>query len=109
MAQSTTVNDSLVRLLSNLQQAGPLTDRSGTATSASSQVAAANTARSYLLFQNTSGSDVWINFGVAAVTAAPSLKVTPNTTLEWKWPGFVPTDALNVIAGGSQTYTAKEA
>lgn len=87
---------------------GSLTDRSSTATTASSQVAAANANRKYFYIQNVSGGIVWINFGTAAVAAPPSIRIANGE--EWRMEGsFISTQAINIIAAsGSRDYTAKE-
>jgi hypothetical protein len=70
-------------------------------------VAAANAARSYLFFQNVSDTDMWINFGTAAVKDQPSIKVAAGQAYS---PAFVHTGALNVICGsGTKSWTCKEA
>ena len=89
---------------------GSLTDRSGSASTSSTQVAAANATRSYLFFHNPSGSiNMWINFTSAAANAAGSIKIGPGDFKEWTGVAFIPTEALNVIAGsGTPAYTCKE-
>ena len=89
--------------------AGPLTDRSGTITAggAAQQVAAANTSRKYLLIQNLSGADLWVNFGTAAVASQPSLRLPPGWSLVMR--DYVDTQAVSVVgAATGQAYTAKE-
>lgn len=91
---------------------GSFTDRSGSIATGgtSQQVAAANTSRNYILIQNVSAGDLWVNFGVAAVEDQPSIKVLSGLSLEYGAAGgFVPTDAVNVRgATTGQKYTAKE-
>lgn len=85
------------------------TDRSGsiTAGGTSQQVAAANTARRYLLFQNHSDTDMWIDFGIAAVANQPSVKVVAGGYFE---PLVPPTEAVHVIcATTGKGFTCKEA
>jgi hypothetical protein len=89
---------------------GSFTDRSGTATSATTQVAAASSFRKYFMIQNLHASDaLWINFGVNATAASPSIKVAAGATftMEGTW---VSTQAINVIRGGAAdiSFTAKE-
>ncbi|MDO8614615.1 MAG: hypothetical protein Q7T33_02625 [Dehalococcoidia bacterium] len=91
--------------------AGSQTDRSSTITTGgtSQQVMAANSSRKYLFFQNVSDTDMWINFGTAAVATQPSIYVKTLTgyVLEGS---FVDTQALNVLcATTGKAYTAKEA
>lgn len=95
---------------------GSFTDRSGTTSgtiNTSTQVAAANSSRRYFLFQNVSDTDMWINFGTAATTDQPSIKVPTGAV--WGNPfvleaGFVSTEAVNVIcSAASKKYTCKEA
>lgn len=90
-------------------QAGTWTDRSGTiATGGSSQQAAeANASRRYLLFQNHSDTDMWINFGDAAVVNQPSIKIAAGVAYT---PQFVSTQAIHVIcATTGKAFTCKEA
>lgn len=89
---------------------GTLIDRSGTITAGGTaqQVMAANTTRQYLLFQNTSDTDMWINFGAVAVAASPSVKVTPGGDFEMER-SFVSTQYVSVFcATTGKTFTAKE-
>lgn len=89
---------------------GALTDRSGsiTVTNVSQQLAPANSTRKYLLIQNVSGSDLWVNFGADANAAQPSIKLKPDERLVFDG-GFVPTQAINILGGAlTQTWAAKE-
>lgn len=91
---------------------GALTDRSGTlAAGATSQaVAAANAARKYFFFENVSDTDMWINFGVAAVANQPSILVLANGGSFTMEGAFVSNQAVNVICATiGKAYTAKEA
>lgn len=56
------------------------TDGSGSivAGATSQQVFAANSARRYFFFLNLSDTDMWINFGSAAVADQPSIKIPAN-------------------------------
>jgi hypothetical protein len=90
-----------------------LVDRSGTITAGgtSQQLAAANATRQYLLVQNNSNGDLWINFGVAAVTTQPSIRLAPGSQIEYSpgGTGVIPTQAVNIIgATTGQVFTAKE-
>ena len=88
-----------------------LTDRSGSiATGATAQqLAAANGTREYLLIQNVSAEDIWINFGITAVADQPSIKIAAGQSREWTVLG-VPTASVSIIAAttGSK-FVAKEA
>jgi len=85
-------------------------DKSGTiAVGGTSQVvsAALNTRR-YLVFQNHSDTDMWINFGTAAVAGQPSVKIFANGGAYE--PLVAPFGSINVIcATGGKTFTCKEA
>lgn len=89
---------------------GTLTNRSGTIAQASvSQVIMGNNPyRRYLLFQNISDADMWIDFGTSAVAAQPSIKILPGGTFVME-DNFVTTEAMNVFcASADKAYTAKE-
>lgn len=88
---------------------GTLTDRSGTITAggAAQNVAVANADRAFLLFQNVSDTDMWINFDSTAVADQPSIKLTPGASFVTD--KFVPTTLLSVIcATTGKSYTCKE-
>jgi len=88
-----------------------LTDRSGTITSGGSAqtIAAANASRKYLLFQNNSDIDMWINFGVTAVANQPSIKIVAGGYYE-NPAHFCPSGLVSVIgATTGKTFTCKEA
>lgn len=90
---------------------GSFTDRSGTITAGdtSQQVMAANASRKYLLFENVSDVDMWVNFGVAAVKNQPSILVKANGGTFTFESNFVPTQALHVICVTTgKAFTAKE-
>jgi hypothetical protein len=89
---------------------GALTDRSGTITTGgtSQQLAPSNATRKYLLIENLSSGDLWINFGVAAVAGQPSLKIPAGAALTME-SGFVSNQAVNVLgATTAQAFAAKE-
>lgn len=94
--------------------AGSLIDGSGTVTlgGTSQQVFTANAGRQYLLIQNHSDTDLWVNFGTAAVADQPSIKVYANGgTVEFGagHTGVVPTATVNVIgATTGKSFTAKQ-
>jgi hypothetical protein len=87
-----------------------LTDRSGTiATGGTAQTLAPfNSGRRYLIIQNVSSGDLWIDFGTAAVAASPSLRIAAGDSyvMEEK---FVLTESVSIIgATTGQAFTAKE-
>jgi hypothetical protein len=94
------------------EEVGPITgeliDRSGTITTGgtSQEAVPANFERSYLTFQNHSDTDMWLNYGTAAVAGQPSIKVAAG--MNWT-PAFVDQRALNVLcATTGKAYTCKE-
>lgn len=98
----------------DLVQRGNLVDRSGTiATGATAQqLAAANPARIYLLVENISAGDLWVNFGVTAVQAQPSVRLIPGASAEYSpaGTGWVPATTISIIgATTAQAFVAKEA
>jgi hypothetical protein len=90
-----------------------LTDRSGTiATGGTSQLVAPDNSsvgeRTYLLFQNVSDTDMWINSGGVATAGAGSIKIVAGSGFTWD-AGFVPTGILHVLcATGGKAFTCKE-
>lgn len=93
-------------------EGGALTDGSGTITTGgtSQQVFAANASRRYLLIQNVSDTDAWVNFGTAAVANQPSLLLRANGGSIVFEGSFVPTGTVNIRgATTGKAYTAKEA
>jgi hypothetical protein len=102
------VNVSGVQVDPRQASPGTITDRSGTATTTSAQLAAANSARKYLFIQNVDTGAIWFNFGVAAVAASPSIRLDAGDSIEYNGT-FIPTDSINIRSGtGSKTYVAKE-
>ena len=91
--------------------AGAVTDRSGTITlgGTAQQLVAANTARRYLLIQNISAGDLWINdAGTAAIGGPGSLKIVAGGYYEYP-ASFVTSGAISIIgATTAQAFTAKE-
>lgn len=89
-----------------------LTDRSGSITTGGTAqtMMAANASRCYLLIQNVSAGDLWINFGTTAVQDSPSIRISPNSG-SFVWESTVaPSDSVSVIgATTGQKWTAKEA
>lgn len=59
---------------------GTYVDGSGTiaAGGTAEEVFAANASRKYLFITNPSDTEMWINFGVAAVASQPSIRLAPN-------------------------------
>lgn len=89
---------------------GPITDGSGTiSVGGTSQVVfAANPIRKYLIFQNQSSGDLWINFGIAAVQSQPSIRVFPGESFLMEG-SHISTDSINVIgATTGQSFAAKQ-
>jgi hypothetical protein len=78
---------------------GILTDYSGSITTggASQLAVAANNSRQYLLVQNISDADLWLNFGAAAAADSTSVLLSPKGSYEMVEPGFVSTEAIYVI------------
>ncbi len=103
---SITVDGSVIALPTQ----GTLTDRSGTATNASTTLMAANSSRKYLLIQNTGANGIWINFTTAAVAASPSFLLAGQNATFVMEGNFVSTEAVTVIRNGNsnQTFSAKE-
>jgi len=88
--------------------AGPFTDRSGTATTVTSVVAAANTQRKYFFIKNLGSGEIWIDFGVAAIVGQPSVRLDAGEKFELNG-GFIVTQAINVIAkNATKDFAAKE-
>lgn len=89
---------------------GSLTDRSGTITAGGTAqtLAAANAARKYLLIQNNSSADLWLNFTTTAVASQPSIRLRAGETFVMEG-AFVSTQLVSVIgATTGQTFSAKE-
>lgn len=104
----------LVTLLTRVPNVqGTLTDRSGSTSgtpSTSTQVMAANEDRRYLLFQNISDTDMWVNFtSAAAASTAGSYLVPANGGSLEMGEAFITTQALNVLCtAATKAYTCKE-
>lgn len=91
---------------------GNLIDGSlSSATGSSEEVFAQNTGRQYLLLQNISATDFWVDFGTAAVADEPSIKIAAGDALEFSagGTGVVPTAAVNVIGTAAAKLVAKQA
>ncbi len=88
---------------------GTLDDASGSITTGgtSQVVVAENFDRSYLLFQNHSDTDMWLNFGAAAVAGQPSIKIPAGVAYT---PSFVDNRSVNVLcATTGKQFTCKQA
>lgn len=86
------------------------TDRSGTITTGgtSQQLAPVNAARKYLIVQNISTNNLYINFTSAATVGTGSLLIPSNGTYVLE-DNFVSSEAVNIIgATTGQAFTAKE-
>lgn len=89
---------------------GSLTNRSGTITlgGTAQTLAAANTSRSYLLVQNISAENLWINFTTAAVADQPSFKIVPGDTFFME-SSFLSTELISIIgATTGSKFVSKE-
>lgn len=88
---------------------GTLTDFSGTATSTSTQILAANSTRKFILIQNIGNQSIWINFGGAATVGSGSIEISGGATLILDG-SFMPTEAIFAIRGGlvNVAFTGKE-
>lgn len=89
---------------------GTLVDKSGTITSggAAQTLAAANTARKYLIVQNVSQENLWINFTTTAVQNQPSILLLPNGSFVMEG-SYVSTELVSIIGTTTgSTFTAKE-
>ena len=94
-----------------LTRQGTLTDGSGSiaVASTSQQIFAANASRKYLLIQNISDTEMWIDFGIDAVEAQPSLLLIANGGSFVAESQFIPTEAVNIIcASNTKEFVAKE-
>ncbi len=88
---------------------GTLDDFSGTSsTGASAKVLDANPSRRYLLFQNVSDTDMWINLGDSASPGVCSLLIAANGGTFVMEGSFVSTEALYVYCSGEKEFTLKE-
>lgn len=95
---------------SRFSTAGTLTNRSGTITlgGTAQTLAAANATRKYILIENVSSGDLWINFTTTAVINQPSFKIVANGSFVMEGT-FISTELISIIgATTSQAFTAKE-
>lgn len=97
--------------LSSASSSGALTDRSGAIAvlDTAQQVMGENPTRKYLLFTNVSDTDMWLNFGVAAVKDSPSFLVKAGGGSLVMEGSFVSSELLSVIGAAGKKFTAKEA
>ena len=87
-----------------------VTDRSGTISSGgvAQTLANANTSRKYLIIQNLSAENLYINFTTTAVQGQPSLLLLPNGSFVMEG-SFVSTEAVSIIgATTGSAFAAKE-
>lgn len=90
--------------------AGPLRNRSGTITTGGTaqELAPAAAYRRYLLIQNLSAGDLWVDFGTDAVAASPSVKIPSGSVFVMEG-SFVSADSVSIIgATTGQAFVAKE-
>lgn len=96
--------------MQNIKDGVTLTDRSGTITSGGTAqtVMAANPTRSFLLVQNVSDTNMWINFDATAAATQPSILLAPSggaILCDAK----VPLGSVSIIcATTGKAFTAKE-
>ncbi len=88
---------------------GTVTDRSGTATSVSTQVMASNANRKFFFIQNLGNAPIYFNFTSVATAGSGSIELSQFASFILEG-SFISTEAINVIrSGGSNlAYTAKE-
>lgn len=90
---------------------GAVIDHSGTITTGGTAQALcpANPARGYLLVENLSTGDLWVNFGITAVVSQPSIKIVAGGSLVQE-DDFVDTESVSIVgATTGQAFTCKEA
>ncbi len=91
-------------------------NRSGTITAGGTaqQLAPANENRRYLMVQNISDTDMWINDLGTATADSPSIKIAPGATVAWYdsddvQEPLVPEQAISIIcATTGKKWTARE-
>ena len=93
---------------------GEFTDYSGTISTGNMSQVVINKVlnRNYILIQNVSDTDMWINFGAAANIGAGSIKLLPNGSYELvaTTGGYINIDAVNIICSvAGKEFTIKEA
>lgn len=89
---------------------GFTTDHSGEITTggASQEVMPANSNRDYLLIQNVSAENLWVNLGADANADQPSIKLVPDGHMEYEG-SWVPSDDVHIFgASTGSSFTAKE-
>lgn len=74
----------------------------------SQQIAAVNEGRMYLLIQNLSSDNLWVNFGIPAVQNQPSIRLSAGSSIEFNR-NVVPTSSINIVGPtAGQAFTAKQ-
>lgn len=89
---------------------GAITDRSGSITTAATSqlLAPANGSRQYIIIQNISVENLWIDFGVDAVQDKPSIRLEPGDSFVME-DEFISTDSIHIIgATAGSKFVAKE-
>lgn len=102
---------SLHKINAVLSNRGTPTDKSGTITSGGTaqDVAAANPARQFLVFQNTSDTDMRISVTGTPTATVGILCPANGGGYEWNTPGFIPTSTLKVFcATTGKAFTCNE-
>lgn len=87
-----------------------LVDRSGTIINGGTAqtIMAVNAKRAYLMIQNNSDTNMWINFTTAAIQSQPSILLIPNASFTFE-SGPASTELVSVIgATTGKSFTAKE-
>jgi hypothetical protein len=88
------------------------TDRSGTITigGVSQSLAPDRKDRTYLFFQNLSGSELWVNFGAAPIASAAAGSIRVPAYAAFSLEGnFVSTEAIAIFGAiTGQAFTCKE-
>lgn len=111
------VTNNTTPILLDLNNKLSLTDRSFSSVAGSTQVVSSeifpkNRNRKYLLIQNISDTDIWINFTDPATIGGGSLKLIPNGSYELSSTsgGYINIESVNVICSTvGKEFTAKEA
>lgn len=79
-----------------------------TAGGTSQEAVPRNTARRYLLLQNTSAGDLWLRYDKAASASSPSIKLEAGDSIHFS-AGFAPSSSIHVFgATTGQTFTLWE-
>lgn len=87
---------------------GSVKDASGVTVAGDKKLLDAARSRQYILFQNLSAADMYLNFGGAATGGQGSIRIAAGEVRQWHAGLFVPTDALHVYAAAAGgVYTLK--